>query len=149
MTNWAHTKYPEPSEDSLILREESAHAEGRVFDLAERTAVFGEQVIEFLRAVRPDSITKPLISQLVRSATSIGANYCEADDAHTKKEFRQKIGFCRKESRETMHWLRMIAKAAPSQKDEARRLWREARELHLIFCAIVKNTKDDQPKISH
>jgi four helix bundle protein len=70
----------------------------------------------------------------------VGANYCEADDAGSKKDFRHKIGICRKESRETKHWLRMIATAAPETKDEARILWHEAKELHLIFAKIWRSS---------
>jgi four helix bundle protein len=70
----------------------------------------------------------------------VGANYCEADDAESKKDFRHKIALCRKEARETKYWLRMIAKAAPSHKVPARALWKEAKELHLIFVAIVRTT---------
>jgi four helix bundle protein len=108
----------------------------RVYDLKERTAKFGEEIIEFVRKVPKDVITVPLISQLTRAGTSIGANYCEADDAESKKDFNHKIGICRKESRESKHWLRMIVKAVPSLKDEASVLWREAQELNLIFGAI-------------
>ena len=81
------------------------------FDLEERTAVFGEAVIAFAKTVPVNDVTKPLIPQLVRSATSIGGNYCEADDADSKKDFRFKIGLCRREVKETKHWLRMIVAA--------------------------------------
>jgi len=73
---------------------------------------------------------------LVGAGTSVGANYCEADDSVSGKEFKQKIGTCRKESKETMFFLRMIANAEPTLADEARTLWREAKELNLIFGAI-------------
>ena len=112
------------------------------YDLEERTAVFGEAVIGFARRIPADPVTTPLVNQLVRSATSVGANYSEADDAHTKKEFLQKIGYCRREARETKHWLRMMATAAPDLKTEARSLWREAKELHLIFAAIVRRGRN-------
>jgi four helix bundle protein len=79
-----------------------------------------------------------LISQLVRAGTSVGANYCEADDAVSKKEFRYKIGICKKEARESKHWLRMIATAEPTLAEKARELWREAKELHLIFATIYR-----------
>jgi four helix bundle protein len=108
----------------------------RRFDLEERTARFGEAVIQYARRVPRDPINDPLTGQLVRSATSIGANYCEADDAGSKKEFRYRISICKRESRETKHWLRMLAAAVPTMKDEARPLWTEAKELHLIFAAI-------------
>ena len=108
------------------------------YDLAERTAKFGEGVIDFVRLLAMTPINKPLISQVVRSSTSIGANYMEADGAESKKDFRHKIGLCKKESKETMHWFRMIAKANPQEKEECRELWQEAHELALIFSSIVK-----------
>ncbi|MFA6551626.1 MAG: four helix bundle protein [Patescibacteria group bacterium] len=118
------------------------------FDLEERTAKFGDNIIAFCRRVPQNNITNPLIAQIVRSATSVGANYCEADDAESKKDFAHKIGICRKESRETKHWLRMIANAEPSVKEEARKLWIEVQELNLIFSKIVhtcrKNMEDAQ-----
>jgi len=80
-----------------------------------------------------------LISQLVGAATSVGANYVEADDAVSKKEFLKNIGTCRKEARETKHFLRMVVRAVPGLKPEARQLWKEARELHLIFSKIWRS----------
>ena len=77
----------------------------------ERTAKFGEKVIEFAQGLIENSVNKPLKSQIIRSATSIGANYMEADGADSKKDFLHKIGLCKRGSKETMHWLRMIAKA--------------------------------------
>ncbi len=106
------------------------------YDLEERTAKFGEAIIAFCKRVKSTPITMPLITQIVKSATSVGANYCEADDAVSKKEFRLKIATCKKEARETKHWLRMLAAADDSLKQEARPLWQEAKELHLIFAAI-------------
>ena len=117
----------------------------RRFDLEERTALFGENVIGFVKRIPLNAVTEPLIRQLVRSATSIGANYCEADDAGSKKEFRYRISISKRESRESKHWLRMIAAAAPELKDEARLHWREANELHLIFAAIFRNRAKKQP----
>ena len=108
------------------------------FDLEERTAKFGEEVIKFVKDLPKNVITRPLINQLVKCATSIGANYCEADDAESKKDFKHKIGICKKESRETKHFLRMIAKAVPEQKERIRKLWNEAKELNLIFNSIYQ-----------
>lgn len=108
----------------------------RVYDLAERTALFGEAVLEFVLGLQRNAVVSPLVSQIVRSATSVGANYCEADDAVSKKEFLVKINTCRKEARETRFWLRMIAKAVPPSVEAARPLHQEADELHKIFSAI-------------
>lgn len=112
--------------------------EARIYDLEERTAKFGEALIEFARSVPINEITRPLIIQLVKCGTSIGANYCEADDAESKKDFKHKIGICKKEARETKHFLRMIAKAVPHKVKEARILLQEAKELNLIFNKIFR-----------
>jgi four helix bundle protein len=106
------------------------------YDLEERTAVFGEAIIAFAKTIPRDVVTLSLISQLVRAGTSIGANYCEADDAVSRKEFLQKINTSQKEAKETKHWLRSVVAAENSLRDGAKPLWREAKELHLIFCSI-------------
>lgn len=121
-------------------------APARPFDLEERTAQFAEAVIRFCKVLPHTTITEPLIRQIVRSATSVGANYCEADDAVSRKEFRQKIGTCKKEARETKHWCRMIAAAETGHAEKARELWREAHELHLIFASIFRKVSTKKPK---
>ncbi len=108
------------------------------YDLEERTAKFGEDSIKFCKKIPRGSITDPLINQFIKCSTSIGANYCEADDAESKLDFRHKIGICKKESRESKHFLRMIAIAVSELKEEARELWQEAKELNLIFNSIYK-----------
>ena len=108
------------------------------FDLEERTARFGEAVISFAKRIPVNPVTTPLISQVVRAATSVGANYCEADEAESGKEFRYRIGVCKRESRETKHQVRMIASAQPELRDEGRTIWQEAKELTLIFAAIIR-----------
>jgi len=107
------------------------------FDLVERTAKFGEDIIQFAKKIPQNPITLPLITQLVKAGTSVGANYSEADCAESKKDFEHKIGICKKESKETKHWLRMIAKAVPELKNDAKVLWKEAHELNLIFSSII------------
>ena len=111
--------------------------ERKKYDLEERTAQFGEAIIELVKTFPQDSINSPLINQIVRAATSIGANYMEADGAESKKDFRHKISICKKEAKETKHWLRMIGKANPGRRDECQKLLREAQELSLIFSSIL------------
>ncbi len=111
------------------------------YPLEERTAKFGEDIIGFCRMIRQDSISKPIISQIVCSATSIGANYCEANGASSKKDFRHKIFICKKEAEETKHWLRMLAQCVPEKKSEIRILWQECQELTMIFQKIVSTLK--------
>ncbi len=108
------------------------------FDLKERTAKFGEKVIEFCKKIPRGPITDPLIIQLIKAGTSVGANYCEADDAESKQDFKHKIGICKKEASESKHFIRMIVTAVSSVKEEASNLWQEAKELNLIFNSIYK-----------
>ncbi|MBC8456626.1 MAG: four helix bundle protein [Deltaproteobacteria bacterium] len=115
----------------------------RIYDLEERTARFGEDIIDFVKTLPINPINNELISQIVKSGTSVGANYMEADGAESKKDFRHKIAICKKEAKETKHWLRMIAKANPDRKEKCKELWSEAQELTLIFSSILlsKNKK--------
>ncbi|OGE82802.1 MAG: four helix bundle protein [Candidatus Doudnabacteria bacterium RIFCSPLOWO2_01_FULL_44_21] len=111
------------------------------YDLEERTAKFGEEVIKFCNELPRTDITRPLINQLIKCGTAVGANYCEADDAESKLDFKHKIGICKKESRECKHFLRMIWVAVPEKKEVALKLWNEAKELNLIFNAINNKLK--------
>ena len=113
--------------------------DGRTFDLEERTAKFGEAVIDFLKKVPKGPLTNRMIDQLVGAGTSVGANYCEADDSVSKREFRNKIGTCKKEARESKFFIRMIVRAVPELRDDALKLWQEAYELHLIFAKIFRS----------
>ncbi len=107
------------------------------YNLEERASGFGEDIIAFCKIVKQDIISKPLINQLVRSGTSVGANYCEANGASSKKDFRNKIYICKKEAQETKHWLKMIVKYDNSLSKQARILWKESQELTLIFGKII------------
>jgi four helix bundle protein len=122
-----------------VLKEDPVSGQ-RVFDLEERTTRFGEAIVEFALRIPQNPVTNRLISQLVGAGTSVGANYCEADDAYSRNEFRKNIAICKKEARETKFQLRMVVKAVPELKPQARMLWQEAKELHLIFAAILRRT---------
>jgi four helix bundle protein len=136
----------ESSREQARSPERRMESSKRVFDLDERTARFGEEVIRFCKRIPLSPITEPLVRQLIRSGASVGANYCEADDAVSSKEFRQKIGTCKKEVRESKHWLRMLAIANESIADPARVLWRESNELMLIFASIFRKLSTKKPK---
>jgi four helix bundle protein len=119
------------------------------FNLEERTARFAEACIRFCKIVPQTLVSRPIILQLVRSATSIGANYCEANNAESRNDFRHKIGICRKESKETAYWFRMICIAQPEIQDQATPLKQEATELTLIFNAITNKLKSNQSNIAN
>lgn len=110
------------------------------YDLEERTAKFGENIIELCKKVPKTVVTTPIISQLVRSGTSIGANYSEANGASSRKDFANKIFICKKEAIETKYWLRMLAEADNNFKNECKILWKETQELTLIFSKIAKSS---------
>ena len=120
--------------DEPLSEERPRHA----FDLEERTTIFGEAVVRFSKRVPRSPTNDRLISQLVGCGTSLGANYCEANEAVSKKDFRCRIGTCAKEAKETKYFLRMIVASEPQLSDEARSLYREAKELHLIFASIYR-----------
>ncbi len=111
------------------------------YDLEERTAKFGEDIIDFIKTLKQNVINIPLVNQLIRSATSIGANYCEANNASSKRDFKNKIFICKKEASETKYWLRMIAHANPDKKEKCKLLWKEANELTMIFSKIAESSK--------
>lgn len=121
-------------EDRNVLRETSP-TETRM-PLGERTTLFGMAVIRLARKVPVDPVTKRPIEQFVGSGTSVGANYCEANDYISSKDFRHRISICRKEAKETCFWLRILVTACPDLREEARVLWRESTELNLIFSSI-------------
>ncbi len=113
------------------------------YDLEERTTLFSEKLILTCKKCPKNIITIPIINQLIRCGTSIGANYCEANGASSKRDFNNKIFTCKKESRETKYWLRLLAGALDDKKlkQECRDLWKEAQEFNLIFSKIVSKKK--------
>ena len=135
--------YLESSTQPLFVNEAPSGngASNHPFDLEERTARFGEAVIDFANTIPRTAVTRRLIEQLVGCGTSVGANYCEADDAVSKKEFRLRCGTCKKEARETKYFLRMVVRAVPELKPQARPIWQEAEELHLIFAKIWRSAE--------
>ena len=111
------------------------------YNLDKRTLVFGREIVIFCKNIEQNIITIPLIKQLIRSGTSIGANYAEANGASSKKDFRNKIYICKKESQETKYWLNIISTAVPSKNEEIKKLWQEAQELTLIFQKITNSLR--------
>jgi len=82
-----------------------------------------------------------MVPQEVAAAGSAGANYCEATEAESKKDFIHKIGIVKKELKESKHWLRLLAHANPEFSEEFRILWRENQELILIFSKTLKTCR--------
>lgn len=114
----------------------------REYDLCKRTISFSKNIIDFIRKIPENIITKSIISQLVRSGTSIGANYHEATECDSKKDFINKIAITKKETKEAKYWLEIISHSYPECKEEARKLWKEAHELNLIFSKSITTSKE-------
>ena len=108
----------------------------KVYDLGERTAVFGENIIKLCNSLPRTVVTTPLIYQLVKCGTSIGANYSEADNAESDRDFKHKIGICKKEAKESRFFLRMMQTATPEMIEKLQELNQEANKLNLIFNSI-------------
>ncbi len=96
-----------------------------------------KEIIHLIRKINKDIVTTPLLSQLVRSATSIGANYCEANGASSKKDFKNKIYICKKEAKETKYWLQLLGKASSENVELCAKCLQEAHELTMIFSKII------------
>ncbi len=111
----------------------------RIFDLAQRTRRFASDTILFVKKIKINTINRPIISQLIRAATSIGANYMEADCAESKNDFRHKIAISKKESKESAYWLDILAVSDPEYAEKCKELKKEAIELNLIFVSIIRS----------
>src|SRR6266498_1117935 len=133
-------KYPEISSACWVLEERSdAQHNGRhAFDLEERTAKFGEGIVRFSKKIPRHPTNDRLIDQLVGCGSSVGANYREANESFSKKDFRFSISRCVKEAKETKYFLRLVAASETQLVDEARALYRECHELHMIFASIFR-----------
>jgi four helix bundle protein len=131
-------RWDELENAGLMLLGEGVSSNGRPYNLEERTAQFGEAVIRLIKKIPRGPDNDRLISQLVGCGTSVGANFHEANEPMSKKDFRYSVRRCIKEAKETKFFLRMVAVSEPQLADEARILYREAKELILIFSSMCR-----------
>ena len=112
----------------------------KIYDLEERTAVFAERVRDFCFKLPKNAANNEYIRQLLRAGSSPGSNYIEANECLGDKDFKMKIKTCRKESKESAYWLRLImTDGSEIIENERKALRQEAREFVLIFSTILKN----------
>lgn len=109
------------------------------YNLESRTSRFGQTIIFVCQKIKPNLISEPIIRQLVRSSTSVGANYMEANQASSRRDFSNKIRLCQKEANETKHWLKMLSVINDDYEKFCLPLYKEAHELTLIFAAISRS----------
>ena len=112
------------------------------YDLEERCGKFAESIIDLVKNVKINEINKRIITQVVGPGGSVGANYCEATEAESKKKFIHKMSIAKKEIKETKHWLRLLARSNPETKVEIRLIWKEAQELLFIFSKSIKTCRE-------
>lgn len=110
------------------------------YDLEERTLKFSKETITFVKSLPRNIPNAEIANQLIRSASSIGANYIEANESLSKKDFLMRVKICRKEAKETIYWLKLVE---PSKEEEHRGEWliAEATELMKIFGSMVEKAK--------
>ena len=113
------------------------------FNLEGRTKKLSKDLLVFIKKVKINDLNKNIILQLLRSGTSVGANYCEAINASSKKDFINKIYICRKEIQETRYWVELLATIEEEFIENLRLLWKESHELTLIFNKISKSAKNN------
>lgn len=113
--------------------------------LAERTLVFSKDVIQFCKAEKITITTKPLLEQLIRSATSIGANYVEANNAASKADFKNKIFIAKKEAAESKYWLQLLESETVNLA-ECQRLIQECHYILMILQKIISTLNHGQRK---
>ena len=116
------------------------NSKNKIYDLEDRTTNFAKDVIRFVKILNDNTINRPLIGQIVRSAGSIGANYREANDALGKKDFILRLRISRKEAKETIPWLEVLEEANKRFGDEIKKLKVEAIELRNILSAITSKS---------
>lgn len=110
------------------------------YNLEERTVKFGKDVLKLCRSAKKNELSAPVINQLVRCATSVGANYFEANGASSKRDFKNKIHLCKKEVKESTYWLQIMEEFC-SNREMLKTLKQEAHELLLIFSKIAASSK--------
>lgn len=113
----------------------------KLYDLEERTLEFGKRIIRMCKAVPKNTINNTLVNQVMRSGTSVGANYREANETETKKDFCFRMRICRKEAKETVYWLNLIIESNPEMGERIKPLIQEAQELVKIFASIIEKSR--------
>ena len=111
------------------------------YDLEERTLKFAKEVIGFVKTLPKTRANAEISRQVIRSSGSVGANYIEANEALSKKDFIMRIKICRKESRETAYWLKLAEVKNPEGEKQRETLIEEATQLTKIFSSIVEKSR--------
>jgi len=113
----------------------------RRYDLEERTLRFAKDVIGFTGTLPKSVANSEIARQVIRSSGSVGANYIEANEALSRKDFAMRVRICRKEARETGYWLRLLELSGDGAEGTRQSLIAEATELTKIFSSIAEKAR--------
>jgi four helix bundle protein len=113
----------------------------KIYDLEERTLACAQELITFTNNLKKTIPNVELLKQVVRSGGSVGANYIEANEALSRKDFTMRIKICRKEAKESIYWLKLLEIDEKSLESKRQSLINEYTELMKIFGAIIEKTK--------
>ena len=111
------------------------------YDLEERTFKFTKEVVTFIKSIPKNLANNAIAKQLIRSSGSVGANYIEANESLSKKDFVMRAKICRKEAKESIYWLRLIEISGAKTENQREGLIDEATQLLKIFSAIIEKSK--------
>jgi len=112
-----------------------------VYDLEDRTLEFSKRIIRMCMALPKNNINYVLIKQVLRSGSSIGANYIEANESLSKKDFKHRVKISRKEAKETTYWLNLIVESNNNFENRIKPLLQESIEIRKILSSIINNSK--------
>src|SRR3989344_7833509 len=110
------------------------------YDLEERTFRFAQRALKYFKALPRSIVNREVAQQGIRAAGSVGANFIEANEAFSRKDFMMRVKIFRKEAKEAIYWLRLY-EASSEQEDERTALMKEATELMKIFGAIIEKSR--------
>ena len=113
----------------------------KIYDLEERTYLFAKDVYSICKIIKTQYISFEYINQVIRASASIGANYIEANESLSKKDFSYRIKICRKEAKESAFWLKLLYESNDKKVEKLKELFNEAIELKKIFSSIVEKSK--------
>jgi len=111
------------------------------YDLEERTLKFAKSTISFIKLVPRTLANNEIAKQLIRSSGSVGANYIEANEALSRKDFLMRVKICRKEAKESIYWLKLLEIRASNAEKKRDLLIQEVTELMKIFGSIIEKSK--------
>jgi four helix bundle protein len=122
-----------------------------IYDLENRVLLFSKQLLRYIKNIYITDSNKNIIHQVLKSWKSIGANYCEANGASSKRDFANKIYICKKEAKETVYWIELLLEISNTPSEHLEKIAKESKEIARIFIKIsqtLKNTSYTKTTVS-